>query len=164
MSFTTTSSQELSESIDFILNHFNEPLFPRTISTFKTQNKQVEIFNKKNAVDLFQYSRFIDCKINAYPSYTEYEGINRQAPDFVFIDLDKSSFNMERSHKSALAATLRNIREKLDGGYPTVLWTGNGYHIYQPIEATFPLEQEEIFSSKFDQPSINFKICRAVSI
>lgn len=34
-------------------------------------------------------------------------------------------------------------------GHPTVLWTGNGYHIYQPIEG-FILEQEEIFAKFID--------------
>jgi non-catalytic primase subunit PriX-like protein len=49
---------------------------------------------------------------------------------------------------------LKNIKEKLTGGKPTVAWSGNGYHIYQPVEATV-LEQEEVFN-KFDQPSRKF--------
>ena len=60
------------------------------------------------------------------------------------------------------AATLKKIKEKLQGPSPTVLWTGNGYHVYQPIDA-FVLEEENIFS-KFDQPSKAFKICRTISI
>jgi hypothetical protein len=55
----------------------------------------------------------------------------------------------------ALTATLKNIKEKLLGANPTVLWTGNGYHIYQPIDA-FVLEEENIFSRNFDQPSKSF--------
>ena len=38
---------------------------------------------------------------------------------------------------------------------PTVLWSGNGYHIYQPLEA-FLLEQEELFASKSAEPSKEF--------
>ena len=30
-------------------------------------------------------------------------------------------------------------------GHPTVLWTGNGYHIYQPVEG-FILEEEDVFT------------------
>jgi hypothetical protein len=45
--------------------------------------------------------------------------------------------------------------EKLEGAHPTVLWSGNGYHIYQPMNAEFPLEQNETFS-KFNQPSVQF--------
>jgi hypothetical protein len=54
--------------------------------------------------------------------------INRQAPDFIFIDLDRSSFKTERAHKLALNVTLKNISEKVDGK-PTVMWSGDGYHL-----------------------------------
>jgi hypothetical protein len=96
----------------------------------------------------------LDCRINAYPSYTEFKGINRQAPNFIFIDLDRLTFKTDKAHKLALSTTLKNIKEKLGGVKPTVLWSGNGYHIYQPIEALV-LEQIELFS-KFDQPSKSF--------
>jgi hypothetical protein len=82
----------LRSGLDFILSHFEECAFPRTISTFKTQNKQVEVFDEKQALNLYEYSQCIDCKINAYPSYIEWKGINRQAPSFIFIDLDKLTF------------------------------------------------------------------------
>ena len=101
----------------------------------------------------FELPNLFDCRINAYPAYTEYQGINRQPPDFIFIDLDKSRFNSEGSHKRALAKT-SNILKRTLGGRPTVLWSGNGFHIYQPINA-FVLEQEEIFS-KFERPSKAF--------
>ena len=35
-------------------------------------------------------------------------------------------------------------------GRPTGLWTGNGYHIYQPMEG-FILEEEEVFAKFIDQ-------------
>jgi hypothetical protein len=142
------------EGLNFILKHFEEPLFPRTISSYATQGGQFEVYSKEEVVRAYEQSDFLDCRINAYPSYTEYKGINRQSPNFIFIDLDKSTFNTERAHRMALTATLKNIKEKLLGANPTVLWTGNGYHIYQPIDA-FILEEENIFS-KFDQPSKSF--------
>ena len=52
----------------------------------------------------------------------------------------------------ALDKTLKNI--KYLGAEPTVLWSGNGYHVYLPFNA-FVLEQEEVFA-KFDQPSKRF--------
>jgi hypothetical protein len=143
------------EGLDFILKHFEEPLFPRTISTYATQGGQFEVFSKEEALRAYEQSDFLDCRINAYPSYTDYKGINRQSPNFIFIDLDKSNFNTERAHRMALTTTLKNIREKLLGANPTVLWTGNGYHIYQPIDA-FILEEVEVFSRNFDQPSKSF--------
>ncbi len=130
--------------IDFILNHLKEPLFPRTISTYRSEGRQFEVFSKEEMIKAFEQSDLVDCRVNAYPSYTEYKGINRQAPNFLFIDLDRSTFETEREHRLALTNTLINIKEKLSEAYPTVLWSGNGYHIYQPIEA-FVLEEEEIF-------------------
>jgi hypothetical protein len=136
--------------LDFILSHFSDPAFPRTISTYKTQNRQVEVFDKTNAINLFECSNFIDCRINAYPTYTGFREINRQAPNFIFIDLDKSLFKTERALSLALSTTLKTIKRKI-GGMPTVLWSGNGYHIYQPIDG-FVLEQIHIFS-KFEHAS-----------
>jgi hypothetical protein len=83
----------------------------------------------------------------------EFQGINRQSPNFIFIDLDRSDFKTERAHKLALSLTLKNIQDKI-GGNPTILWSGNGYHIYQPVEALV-LEQLEPLP-RFDQPSRSF--------
>jgi hypothetical protein len=148
------STSNFYEGLNFILKHFEEPLFPRTISSYATQGGQFEVYSKEEVVRAYEQSDFLDCRINAYPSYTEYKGINRQSPNFIFIDLDKSTFNTERAHRMALTATLKNIKEKLLGANPTVIWTGNGYHIYQSIDS-FILEEEEVFSSRnFDQPTI----------
>src|SRR6266540_6956493 len=119
---------------DFILNHFPEPIFPRTISTFKSQGKQFEVFSKEEMIKAYQESNFVDCRVNAYPSYTEYKGIQRYPPNFIFADLDLSTFSELQALERALQTTLKIIRVKING-HPTVLWTGNGYHIYQPIEA-----------------------------
>jgi hypothetical protein len=143
-----------ANNLNFILNHLSEPLFPRTISTYRSEGRQIEVFSKEEMIKAFEQSDFLDCRVNAYPSYTEYKGINRQAPNFLFIDLDRSIFETEREHGLALTNTLRNIKEKLTEGYSTILWSGNGYHIYQPIEA-FVLEGEEVFN-EFDQPSKAF--------
>jgi len=148
------SSYNFSDGFNFILTHFQEPIFPRTISTWRTENKQLEIFGKEKAINFFEYSKFIDCKMNAYPTYTEYKGINRQAPNFIFIDLDRSRFKSEKALKITLQYTLKNIKEKLNGAYPTVLWSGNGYHIYLPIDS-FVLEQVDVFN-KFENPSNRF--------
>jgi hypothetical protein len=101
----------------------------------------------------YEEANFVDCKVNGYPSYTEYKGIQRYPPDFIFADLDLSSFKDKQGLERALESTLRTIRLKLNGN-PTVLWTGNGYHIYQPIEATI-LEQYQLFE-EFEQPSTKF--------
>ena len=98
----------------------------------------------------YEESNFVDSKVNAYPSYTEYKGIQRYPPNFIFADLDLSSFKDSLTLERALVATLKTIRLKINGS-PTVLWTGNGYHIYQPIDAII-LEEFKQFE-EFEHPS-----------
>ena len=146
--------QNIEQCLDFILNHFNQNrLFPRTIMT-KKLGYQKEIFSKEEAMKFFEESDFVDCRINAFPSFTDYKGIQRYPPDFIFIDLDKNNFKTEKSFELALSKTLKNMNDNLDGAYPTVLHTGGGYHIYQPIHA-FVLEEIDIFN-EFENPSKQF--------
>jgi hypothetical protein len=122
--------------------HLQEPLFPRKVMT-KDIGYQVE------ALGYFKRSDYKDCRINAYPPYTEYHGINRTPVSFLMCDLDLKDFGRKNVSKKAelflekkLNMTLEKI--KVVGGNPTVLWTGNGYHIYQPV-AGFILEEYETF-------------------
>ena len=90
------------------------------------------MFSKEELIEAYQVSNLMDCRVNAYPSYTEYKGIQRYPPNFIFADLDISTFRNLDTLERALQTTLGTIRIKING-YPTVLWTGNGYHIYQPM-------------------------------
>ena len=105
-------------------------------------------------MDSFIDSHFIDCQISAYPSLIDFKDVPRYKPDFLFIDLDKNNFDTERKFQNALYNTLRNIKEKLDGE-PSVLFTGGGYHIYQPVYCPTALENIPEFQ-KFDKPSQEF--------
>jgi hypothetical protein len=144
--------RKVQDGLDFILNHFQEPVFPRKIMT-RQLGYQVEIFNKEEALEYFKSSNYEDCRINAYPAFTEYNGINRTPISFLMADLDLKDFaDEEDSNKKentafllekALNKTLQKIKETI-GGNSTVLWTGNGYHIYQPVSG-FILEEYETF-------------------
>ena len=60
------------------------------------------------------------------------------------VDLDLKDFKNEKKLlEETLYNTLDKIRESIKG-IPTVLWTGNGYHIYQPVSG-FLLEEYETF-------------------
>jgi Primase X len=146
------SSTTITEGLDFILSHFEQPLWPRTIFTH-TLGRQLLVYNTQEALARFKQANFIDCRINAYPYYNEYQGINRQVPNFIFIDLDRSSFKSDRAFRLATNKTRKNIQDILCGN-PTILWTGNGIHVYQPI-AGLVLESESLFSG-FDHPSQAF--------
>ena len=71
--------------------------------------------------------------------------------------MDRNDFKTDRSFENALSNTIKNIREKLgnDDGYPTVLETGGGYHIYQPVYCPIALENITEFQ-KFEKPSQEF--------
>ena len=140
--------------LDFILSHFPEKnQFPRVISTQKTKDKHVLVFSKEEVLQHFKESNFIDCKINAYPSYTKFKEIQRYPPNFIFIDLDLANFGSELSLNRVLNKTLKTIKEKLNG-FPTVLFSGGGYHIYQPLDSII-LEKVSEFN-EFNDPSQKF--------
>ena len=111
---------------------------------------QKEAFNIQQVLEYFRASNYEDCRINAYPSYTKYGSINRTPPTFLMIDIDLKDFSSKDKLDRAMNRILKKIKTNLHG-YPTELWTGNGYHIYQQV-AGFILEQEEVFA-KFIDPN-----------
>jgi Primase X len=144
------------QDIEFIVNHSKLPVFPRTISTKLTQRSQIRVNTIQEAYARFKQADFIDCRINAYPIYADnYQGADRLAPSLVMCDLDQSNFKTEKLLMKTLRATLTNIATDLgELARPTVLFTGNGYHVYQPIRLPV-LEAEHIFE-RFDRPSTQF--------
>jgi hypothetical protein len=114
----------------------------------KALGYQKEVFNVQEALEYFRESNYEDCRINAYPSFTKYDGINRTAPSFLMIDIDLKDFVSKDKLDRALKRILKKI-ETIMHGHPTVLWTGNGYHIYQSM-AGFILEEEEVFGELID--------------
>ena len=106
----TSYIDKIIQVLDFILSHFPESIkFPRYISTYETQNKQVEVLSKEEALGVFRYASFLDCKIRAYPPYVEYDGIHRQPPYLIFIDLDLSRFKS----REVLDTALRNYQGEI---------------------------------------------------
>src|SRR5215218_3170807 len=123
------NKKEVETSLDFILTHLEKPtIFPRTIMTKKLGYQKI-VYSKERALEHFIESDFIDCRINAFPLLKESA---TWIPEMLFIDLDRNNFKTKRGFELALYNTLKNIKEELDG-YPTVLFTGGGYHIYQPV-------------------------------
>src|SRR5215212_5964355 len=141
----------VEQGLDFILSHFKEG-FPRTMSTKTTEGRQIIVYSKEEALAGLKAANYLDCKINAYSRFVEWKGINRQPPNFIFIDLDQDRFKLI---DRALDKTLDNICQKFNAVvHPTVIWSGHGYHIYLPVEA-YVLEEESEFA-KFGYPSRKF--------
>ena len=126
--------------LDYILEHF-ESSFPRMISTLETENKQVEVYSKQEALSYFRRSNGIDCRISGF-GLSE---IQQEKPNLIFVDLDD---------KIALHETLALFHKEIEG-IPLVLSTGNGYAVIQPIQiisfTNITLKQKRIFdvSKKF---------------
>jgi len=150
---TIKNNKEIEIGLDFILSQLEKPtIFPRTLMTKKLGYQRI-VYSKESTLEHFLESNFIDCRINAFPSLKE--GAT-WIPDLLFIDLDLSNFNSKKSLQIALNKTLKNFKEKLDNNaHPTVLWSGNGYHIILPVYCPIALESIQEFQ-EFDKPSERF--------
>ena len=131
----------LEENLDFILGHFVANYFPRTISTKTTQGSQVMVYNKEEALARFAQANYLDCRINAYCG----DDI-RGDPNFIFCDIDST-------HHKVLEKILSSRFKRIEG-YPTVLFTGSGFHIYQPIDSICLDEIAEL--SSYHEPGNQF--------
>lgn len=137
----------IDKNIQFILSHFNDQefIFPRAIMTANT-NGQVYVYSQDEMMKYFVEANFIDCRINGYPFFHEQDN-KKLYPSFIFINLDLSLCNTckypIRKLDYILKQTLNKIQQEING-HPTVLWTGCGYHIYQPIKIVNNIPQEKI--------------------
>jgi hypothetical protein len=122
----------VTEGLDYILDLVDHQIaiWPRTVSTHYTQGKQIVVYTRDEAIARFRHANYIDCRISAYP----YHKKDAKIPcDFIMIDLDRGNFGYDDcALESALRQTLAKIRQVLIHK-PTVVWSGNGYHIYIPI-------------------------------
>ena len=114
--------EQVKTGLDFILSHFAAFALPRTISTKTTEGRQVWVNNKAEALARFKQANYLDCRINAYSKH-DIKG----DPNFIFIDIDTTD---QSTIDRILGGRLQSIK-----AHPTVLFTGGGYHIYQPIKS-----------------------------
>ena len=151
---------KVKEGIQFILSHFEgrQQLFPRKISTALSNDRQFTVYDKEQILKECIKANFIDCRINAYPIL--YDSNNSiQAPNVIFLDLDLSK---DLPYVEAIKQInifknkcLKTINEKLNGCRPSVLWTGNGYHIYIVLD-TRPIELIKELKELSSKPSEEF--------
>lgn len=152
---TTNSSTPNYSSIfigvNFLLKHLSKPEFPRTIATKLTEGRQIVVANKEGALSYYQESNFMDCRLAAYP-YTGNK--DPQIIDFVMVDLDLNNFKFSRQKLDrALNKILLKLKKDLVD--PTVIWSGNGYHILIPINPLESILEDLPEFTKFKDPSKN---------
>ncbi len=119
--------EKVAKGIDFILSHFkaaHQQIFPRKMSTAITNGRQFVVWSEDQILLECEKANYVDCRLNAYPVFEEGRCIS---PSIIFIDIDGDS--VQRCDK-ILKLTSRSIKLNLSGVIPTVLWTGNGYHVY----------------------------------
>jgi hypothetical protein len=149
---------KVREGIRFILSHFEsrQPLFPRKMSTALSQGKQFIVCNEEQILHECIKGDFIDCRINAYPILSDDDiASGVQAPNIIFADIDLPQEEAIIKLNKILKKTLSIIQRKLNGCKPTVLWTGNGYHIYIVLN-TRPLQLITELVELSDTPSEEF--------
>jgi hypothetical protein len=161
-------SIRIQKGLTSILGHFQEPIWPRTISTNATEGRQVVVNSEREALARFKEANWMDCRISAYPPEADenasaverFYGIKKTTPPslIILIDLDRCNFKSQRAFDFSLSTTLKNIKYRLgEDVNPTVLWSGNGYHIYLVLDSNqVNLEYEQIFTILTDQPSRRF--------
>jgi len=132
---------QVKAGLDFILTHFTAFAFPRSISTKTTEGKQIWVHDKAEALARFRQANYLDCRINAYSNHDIIGD-----PNFIFIDIDTTN---QELIDSILHTKFSSIEAN-----PTVLFTGSGYHIYQPIKSVC-LDELGTFSN-FAEPSRQF--------
>jgi len=135
--------------VDFLLNHLKKPEFPRTIATLLTECKQIIVSSKEEALGFYKDSNYTDCRLAAYPY-----SVNNlpQIIDFVMLDLDLNNFKFSRQKLDRVLNKIL-LTLKKDAVEPTVIWSGNGYHILIPIESLESTLEDMVEFSKFEEPS-----------
>jgi hypothetical protein len=147
MTPTVASSKAVISPIaglDYILSHFKEPIWPRTIASRTTEGRQLVVGSRKEALARYAQANWLDCRISAYPpnatvnpsDLQRFQGLTTITPRniIVIIDLDQQSFKSDKALNLALTKALQNIKSIL-GVEPTVIWSGNGYHIYLVMDS-----------------------------
>ncbi len=156
-----STNPKVQYGLEFMLKQLAPvPLFPRNIMTHRL-GRQILVHSREEAMRYYKESEFLDCRISAYPPQpstlsTKYLG-NGLAPNLIMIDIDNSRFTTKQAFELAVSKILKNFGAELNGK-PTMIWSGNGCHIIQPM-AAFVLEELDLFSPAVistDQPSVKF--------
>jgi hypothetical protein len=142
---------KVKEGLTFLLGLCQPGLiWPRTISTNRLNGAQIAVYNLKEALEQYELSLGLDCRLNAYPNYTkEYQSHDSYKStvrlgygifaDVLSMDIDLGAFRDESTLKSVLFEVLDRIDEKFHQKCkPAIVWSGGGYHIYQPVQLSGP--------------------------
>src|SRR5919202_5835565 len=118
MQINSSTFTNIFYGLDFLLSHLAKPEFPRTIATKLTEGKQVDVYNKIEALAYYKEANYMDCRLAAYPYNADK---CPQIIDFVMLDLDLNNFKYSRQKlDAALKKVLTSLKK--DDIIPTVIW------------------------------------------
>jgi hypothetical protein len=155
----------IEDGIDFILEHFEEPLFPRNIATAATRGAQRMVDGKDRVILYCRGALRRDCRISCYPNYQAIAESNPKTPPMyrpkvahLFIDLDLNQFGDIHKLNHACRQTLKNIGYNFNNGaVPSILWSGGGYHIHLPLDTSaMPVFEDLSEFRHYTDPSVKF--------
>ena len=134
-------------------------LWPRTISTKASEGRQITVYSKQEALLYYKDSNYLDCRISAYNA----RALQQQTIDLLMIDLDLSNFKSNGNNNNIKALdlakekTLAKIRDTFDLSKEfepaTVIWSGNGYHLYIPAESQNTIFEQMSEFKNYKEPS-----------
>jgi hypothetical protein len=134
-------------------------LWPRTISTKASEGRQITVYSKQEALLYYKDSNYLDCRISAYNA----RALQQQTIDLLMIDLDLSNFKSNGNNNNIKALdlakekTLAKIRDTFDLSKEfepaTVIWSGNGYHLYIPAESQNTILEQMSEFKDYKEPS-----------
>jgi len=146
------SRLSISDGLDFMLSHFggNNSLWPKFIGA--ADEWHIRVDSPKEAITKFYGAKLMDCRICPYPDFVKgyckpdaresmiVGGIGI-VPNTIMIDVDGGMFkrSLYTYIEDGISAVLHKILDRLDDKFhtkcvPTILLTGNGFHIYQPVQ------------------------------
>jgi hypothetical protein len=146
---TQTNFSSIFYGVDFLLSHLSKPDFPRTVATKLTEGKQVVAYDKIQALAYYKQANYMDCRLAAYPYSADR---CPQIIDFVMLDLDLNNFKYSRQKlDNALGKILKTLGQ--EDITPTVIWSGNGYHVLVPLQPLGSVLEDMPEFAKFAEPS-----------
>ncbi len=151
---STIAERQVTKGLESILGHLNKPYWPRTISTKLTAGRQVKVYSKLEVLSYFKDSNYLDCRISAY-------SLESITIDLIMIDIDRSNFKSKQELNKANTSTLSKIsttfRIRNSRNKPTtVIWSGNGYHYYIPVDSKGKILEQMPKFKEFEEPSKEF--------